>query len=98
MGGPAQLHMDVNVLSVLFGNNKRRIEKILADTAATPADSLAAPRGGRKQHLLVLREQNRYKVRLRNRKARDESARALKAQYSQLIRRHRIDTVFHFSP
>lgn len=99
MGGPAQLHMDVNVLSVLFGNNKRRIEKILADTtAATPADRQAAPRGGRKQHLLVLREQNRYKVRLRNRKARDESARVLKAQYSQLIRQHGIDTVFHFSP
>jgi hypothetical protein len=92
MGGPAQLYMDVNVLSVLFGNNKRRIEKIRADSAG--AGTQAAPTGGRKQHLLVSREQNKYKVKLRNRKARDESARMLRAEYSRLIRQHSIDTVF----
>ena len=39
-----------------------------------------------------------FEVVIVNDGSRDESARALKAQYSQLIRQHSIDTVFHFSP
>jgi hypothetical protein len=92
MGGGANLNMDVNVLSVLFGNNKRRIEKIRADSAAAVPDTAAA-KGGRKQHLLVFREQDKFKVKLNSRKNRDENARALRSEYSNLIRQYGIDTV-----
>ncbi|MGV3505478.1 MAG: AsmA-like C-terminal region-containing protein [Adhaeribacter sp.] len=96
MEGPANLHLDVNVLSILFGNNKKRIEKIKADTTALPGDSLAGKKTGRKQHLQVLREphQLKYKVKLSNRKTRDQDLQALRAEYNALIQRHRIDTVF----
>jgi hypothetical protein len=94
MGGGANLNMDVNVLSVLFGNNKRRIEKIQNDSTALDKDTVDAPKAGRKQHLLVFREQNKYKVKLSNRKSRDENTRALRAEYSNLIRQHGIDTAF----
>jgi hypothetical protein len=92
MGGGANLNMDVTVLSVLFGNNKRRIEKIRADSAAAVPDTAAA-KGGRKQHLLVFREQDKFKVKLNSRKNRDENARALRSEYSNLIRQYGIDTV-----
>jgi hypothetical protein len=92
MGGDAHLHMDVNVLSVLFGNNRRRIEKIRNDSTAT--NSLPFPRVNRKQHLFVSRDQDKYKVKLHNRKTRDENARALRTEYTDLLRQHGIDTVF----
>lgn len=96
MDGPAKLHLDVNVLSVLFGNNKKRIEKIKADSASVPGDTLAEKKTSRKTHLQVLREpgQLKYKVKLSNRKNRDQDLRALRQEYEALIRRHGIDTVF----
>lgn len=87
MGGAANLNMDVNVLSVLFGNNKRRIERI-------QADSLTASRVQKKQHLQLFREGNKYKVRLSDRKEREKSGRALQQEFSNFLRQHQIDTVF----
>ena len=87
MGGAANLNMDINVLNVLFGNNKRRIERI-------QSDSLSVVGNQKKQHLLLRREQNKYKVRLHSRKDRAASAVALKKQFQEFIMQHQIDTVF----
>jgi hypothetical protein len=86
MGGSANLNMDVNVLSVLFGNNKRRIERIQSDSLEQ--------RVQKKQHLQLSREQNKYKVRLSDRKEREKSGRALQQQFQGFLRQHQIDTVF----
>ncbi len=88
MGGGAHLNMDVGVMSILVGNNKRRIEKIQA------GDSSLAPNFKNKQHLLITRENQKYKVNLSNRKQREERALALKQEFRHLIRKHDIDTVF----
>ncbi|MGV3587041.1 MAG: AsmA-like C-terminal region-containing protein [Adhaeribacter sp.] len=87
MGGPAQLNMDVNVLSVLFGNNKRRIERIKSDSALTQ-------RSQRKQHLQLLRDNNKYKVRLSDRKEQEQTRKALQQQFLTFLHQHQIDTVF----
>ena len=87
MGGSASLNMDINVLSVLFGNNKRRIERI-------QSDSLAARRVQKKQHLQLFREQNKYKVRLSDRIEREKSGQALQQEFRSFLRQHQIDTVF----
>lgn len=88
MGGGADLNMDVGVLNMLVGNNKRRIEKIKA------GDSTLAPNFENKQHLVITREQDKYKVKLSNRKQREEKAFAIKQEFRQLIQRYQIDTVF----
>jgi len=87
MGGGAELNMDVNLLPVLFGNNKKRIERIKADSVKTRS------RTG-KQHLLLRREQNKFKVRLSNRKQREQRMRALKYEFQRTLQQYRIDTVF----
>lgn len=86
MQGPAHINMDINIFNVLFGNNKRRIERIQADSV-TSQNKL-------KHHLLLIREQDKYKVKLRNRKEREASALALQSEFQQLLQRHQIDTVF----
>jgi len=87
MGGNADLNMDVSLFPVLFGNNKRRIERIRADSTATRA------RVG-KQHLVLRREQNKFKVRLSNRKQREQRVSALHYDFQKTIRQYQIDTVF----
>jgi len=87
MGGAAELNMDVNILPVLFGNNKRRIEKIQADS--TTIRSKAG-----KQHLLLQREQNKFKVKLSNRKLREQRLQNLKTSFQNILQQYRIDTVF----
>lgn len=87
MGGGAKLNMDINVLNVLFGNNKRRIERIQADSTAAKNDQ-------NKQHLQLIRDQNKYKVRLHNKKDRADNAQILKEEFESIIRHHQIDTVF----
>src|SRR5690606_17598735 len=75
MGGGADLHMDVGVLNLLLGNNKKRIEKIKSGETTTGPDF------ENKQHLVISREQNKYKVNLSNRKQREEKALALKKEF-----------------
>lgn len=87
MGGGANLNVDINVFNVLFGNNKRRIEKI-------QSDSLALNTQRRQQHLLIFREQDKYKVKLSNRREREKSGLALRQEFAQYLRQHQIDTVF----
>ena len=87
MGGAAELNMDVNILPVLFGNNKRRIERIQADSTTTNS------KAGR-QHLLLQREQNKFKVKLSNRKLREQRMRVLKTDFQNILQQYRIDTVF----
>ncbi|HYH57005.1 MAG TPA: hypothetical protein VD772_10360, partial [Anseongella sp.] len=88
MGGGADLNMDVHVLNMLVGNNKRRIEKIRS------GDSTLAPGNQNKQYLVITREQQKYKVHLSNRKQREARAVALKQEFRQLLREHQLDTVF----
>jgi len=87
MGGGADLNMDVSLLPALFGNNKRRIEKIQNDSLVTRSKV-------GKQHLVLRREQNKFKVRLINRKQREQRASALLYDFQKTIRQYQIDTVF----
>ncbi|PSR52788.1 hypothetical protein AHMF7605_04240 [Adhaeribacter arboris] len=87
MGGGANLNMDINVLNVLFGNNKKRIEKIQDDSTKTDDN-------GNMQHLLLTREQEKYKVRLTNRKDRAANNKALREEFNNILQQHRIDTLF----
>ncbi|MDQ4139185.1 MAG: AsmA-like C-terminal region-containing protein, partial [Bacteroidota bacterium] len=87
MGGGANLNMDINVLNVLFGNNKKRIEKIQNDSTETDNNS-------NMQHLVLTREQEKYKVRLTNRKDRAANNKALLEEFNSILQQHRLDTLF----
>ncbi|MFD2247470.1 AsmA family protein [Pontibacter ruber] len=87
MKGNANLSMDVNVLNILFGNNERRIEQI-------QEDSLALKSNKRQQHLLLVREQDKYKVKLSNRKERESITDTLRNEFTDVLNRYQIDTVF----
>ncbi|MDQ3290048.1 MAG: AsmA family protein, partial [Bacteroidota bacterium] len=87
MGGGANLNMDINVLNVLFGNNKKRIEKIQNDSVETDNNSLM-------QHLSLTREQEKYKVKLSNRKDRAANNKALREEFNSILQQHRLDTLF----
>ena len=73
---------------MLLGNNKRRIEKIQT------GDSTIAPNFQNKQHLVITRDQQKYKVNLSNKKQREERSIALKQDFRQLIQTYQIDTVY----
>jgi uncharacterized protein involved in outer membrane biogenesis len=87
MKGSANLSLDVNVLNILFGNNERRIEKI-------QADSLKLNNNHSKQHLLLRREQDKYKVKVSNRKERESIEYALRNEFLDVLKHYQIDTVF----
>lgn len=87
MGGEANLFMDVNVFSVLFGNNKRRIERI-------QNDSLSLKNSSSRQHLLVNREQNDYKVKLFKKKEREAIGQSLRDEFDLLLTEQKVDTNF----
>ena len=86
MRGGADLNMDVNVLNVLFGNNKRRIEKI--------QNSVATESSSKMQHLVLTRQQDKYKVRLSNKKDRLATNKALKEEFINVLRQNQLDTLF----
>ncbi|QNF34951.1 hypothetical protein HUW51_20320 [Adhaeribacter swui] len=89
MGGSADLNMDINVFNVLFGNNKKRIEKIQDSTATLSSSNL--------QHLILTREQDKYKVKLGNKKDRITNNKALLSEFNNVLRQHQLDTSFTFN-
>ncbi|MDJ1483173.1 AsmA-like C-terminal region-containing protein [Cytophagaceae bacterium YF14B1] len=91
MNGPADLYLDLNIFEVLFGNNKKRIERIQQD-----ADTLITPK---KQHLLVYRQANgvrtnSYKVKFFSRKERNSIDKMLNHHFREQLLEWKIDTVF----
>ncbi|RDC62920.1 AsmA-like C-terminal region-containing protein [Adhaeribacter pallidiroseus] len=89
MRGGADLNMDINVLNVLFGNNKRRIEKI--------QDSVATESSSNMQHLVLTRQQDKYKVKLSNKKDRLATTKALQEEFINVLRQNQLDTLFTLS-
>lgn len=87
MKGAANLSLDVNVFDILFGNNERRIEKI-------QEDSLSLNNNQSKQHLLLVREEEKYKVKLSNRKEREDISLVLRNEFLDVLRQYQIDTAF----
>ncbi|OKL38712.1 hypothetical protein A3841_06120 [Pontibacter flavimaris] len=87
MNGGANLSLDVSVLNILFGNNERRIEKIREDSLSLK-DNLS------KQHLLLVREQDKYEVKLSNRKEREDISLVLRNEFLDVLRHYQIDTSF----
>ncbi|PTX21509.1 AsmA-like protein [Pontibacter mucosus] len=87
MKGAANLSLDVNVFDILFGNNERRIEKI-------QEDSLSLNNNQSKQHLLLVREAEKYKVKLSNRKEREDISLVLRNEFLDVLRQYQIDTAF----
>jgi hypothetical protein len=88
MRGPAKLNLAVNIFNVIFGNNQRRIDKIQA------ADSLAEQKEVRGQHLLLVREDNKYKIKLSSKKEREANVQQLNEDFRRFLQQHQIDTVF----
>ena len=87
MKGEANLSMDINIFNILFGNNQRRIEQIQEDT-------LSLKNSQSKQHLLLVREQDKYKVKLSNKKEREDISLVLRNEFLDVLRFYQIDTAF----
>ncbi|MCP2045435.1 hypothetical protein [Pontibacter sp. HSC-36F09] len=87
MRGDASLSVDINVFNILFGNNQRRIEQI-------QEDSLSLKNSPSKQHLLLVRDQDKYKVKLSNRKEREDIALVLQNEFLSVLEQYQIDTAF----
>ncbi|MDO1449396.1 AsmA family protein [Rhodocytophaga aerolata] len=87
MNGPADFYLDVNVLDVLFSNNKRRIEEI------KNKDGQQTNRH-KKQHLHITREKDSYHVKLFQQKERESIRQAIHREFHGLLLALKIDTVF----
>ncbi|PVY39668.1 AsmA family protein [Pontibacter virosus] len=87
MRGNASLSLDINVFSILFGNNQRRIEQIQEDT-------LSLKNSQSKQHLLLVRDQDKYKVKLSNRQEREDITLVLRNEFLDVLEQYQIDTAF----
>jgi hypothetical protein len=87
MRGDARLSVDINVFNILFGNNQRRIEQI-------QEDSLSLKNSQSKQHLLLVRDQDKYKVKLSNRREREDISLVLRNEFLDVLRYYQIDTAF----
>jgi hypothetical protein len=82
----ANLHFDVAILDVLFGNNKRRVEKVITD------QELAKPRMIR--HLVLQREAGQYKLRMFNKQENLQARQQMQEEFRRAVNHHRIDTTF----
>ncbi|WP_266204925.1 AsmA family protein [Pontibacter kalidii] len=87
MKGSARLSLDVNVFNILFGNNERRIGQI-------QEDSLSLNSSQNKQHLLLVREEEKYKVKLSNSKEREDISQVLCDEFMDVLQHYQIDTAF----
>ncbi len=88
MRGPAKLNLDVNILNVLFGNNQRRIDKI------QQTDSVSEQKEVRGQHLILVRQDNKYKIKLSSKKERETNVQSLNQEFRRFLQQYQIDTVF----
>ncbi|MBX0334211.1 AsmA family protein [Pontibacter sp. HSC-14F20] len=87
MRGEASLSIDINIFNILFGNNQRRIEQI-------QEDSLSLNKSENRQHLLLVREQDKYKVKLSNRREREGISLVLRNEFQDVLEQYQIDTAF----
>jgi hypothetical protein len=84
MGKEADLHFDVAILDVLFGNNKRRVEKVVTD------QELGKPRMVR--HLALQREAGQYKLRLFNKQENLQAMQQMREEFQAAVHKYQIDT------
>ncbi|SIT83931.1 AsmA family protein [Pontibacter indicus] len=87
MQGDARLSMDINIFNILFGNNQKRIEQIQQDT-------LSLKESQSKQHLMLVRDQDKYKVKLSNRQEREDISLVLRNEFLEVLEQYEIDTAF----
>ncbi|PKV76040.1 AsmA family protein [Pontibacter ramchanderi] len=87
MRGDAHLSMDINIFNILFGNNQKRIEQIQEDT-------LSLKESQSKQHLMLVRDQEKYKVKLSNRREREDISLVLRNEFLDVLEQYQIDTAF----
>jgi hypothetical protein len=84
MGKEANLHFDVAILDVLFGNNKRRVEKVVTD------QELGKPRMVR--HLALQREAGQYKLRMFNKQENLQAVQQMRDEFQAAVYKYQIDT------
>jgi hypothetical protein len=84
MGSEANLHFDVAILDVLFGNNKRRVEKVVTD------QELGKPRLVR--HLALQREAGQYKLRMFNKQQNLQAVQQMRDEFQAAVHKYQIDT------
>ncbi len=80
----ANLHFDVAILDVLFGNNKRRVEKVVTD------QELGKPR--LVKHLALQREAGQYKLRLFNKQENLQAVQQMRDEFQTAVHKYQIDT------
>jgi hypothetical protein len=86
----AELHFDIAVLDVLFGNNKRRVEKLQSD------QELPKPRMVR--HLALLREKGQYRLKLYNKQDNQDAKKLMENEFARTLNNQKIDTAFTSLP
>jgi hypothetical protein len=93
LDGRANLYVGMNPLNVLFGNNKRRIERIQSGEPMRP-------RTPRLTYVNLRRDVpgTKYQVKLFQRKEQQQQQAALRQQYHQLLLSQRLDTTMRLLP
>jgi hypothetical protein len=93
LDGRANLYVGMNPLNVLFGNNKRRIERIQNGEPMRP-------RSPRLTYVNLRRDVpgTKYEVKLFQRKEQQQQQTALRQQYRQLLLTQRLDTTLRLLP
>ncbi len=82
----AELYFDIAVLDVLFGNNKRRVEKLQNN------QELPKPRMVR--HLALLREKGQYRLKLYNKQDNQDARKLMENEFTRTLNNQKIDTAF----
>ncbi|MFD1874158.1 AsmA-like C-terminal region-containing protein [Hymenobacter bucti] len=93
LDGRANLYVGMNPLNVLFGNNKRRIERIQSGEPMRP-------RTPRLTYVNLRRDVPgaKYQVKLFQKKEQQQQQTALRQQYRQLLVTQRLDTTMRLLP
>jgi len=93
LDGRANLYVGMNPLNVLFGNNKRRVERIKSGEPMRP-------RTPRLTYVNLRRDVpgSKYQVKLFQRKEQQQQQTALRQQYRQVLVAQRLDTTMRLLP
>ncbi|RZK62253.1 MAG: hypothetical protein EOO59_03015, partial [Hymenobacter sp.] len=93
LDGRANLYVGMNPLNVLFGNNKRRVERIQSGEPMRP-------RSPRLTYVNLRRDApaTKYQVKLFQKKEQQQQQAALRQQCRQLLRTQRLDTTLYLLP
>ncbi|MGV3559694.1 hypothetical protein [Larkinella arboricola] len=79
--------VEISVLDLLFGNNKRRIRQIQDDDTTRMT-------GGLKNHLMLHRDLGKYRMKMFGRRDFEAHRKSLHYEWQTELSRHKIDTTF----